>query len=226
MLSYETSLFKKGLELVAGTDEAGRGPLAGPIVAASVILDKNAIIELHERLINNDVLNGDYNTYSLIKDSKQLSEKSRVELADFIKKVAIDYSTYLLDNKKVDEFGITRSNQIVLFYSFKGLRSIPQHILTDHFELSGVNQSFQTNLTKGETKSISIAAASILAKVYRDDLMYEYHNMYSNYGFNKHKGYGTKMHVGAIRKYGPCAIHRTSFEPVKSYLTSKEFKQE
>ena len=202
LLKYESELWSKGLLHIAGVDEAGRGPLAGPIVIAAVILKKE---HLHE---NSDLKKELQEHYALINDSKKLSEKKREMLYDFIIKHALTFHIEEIPANKIDEWGISKSNQIGFFNSVKSLSIKAEHVLTDHFPIKAMADSFQTNITKGDSKSMTIAAASILAKVHRDRKMYEFHKEYPNYGFDKHKGYGTRVHRDQILKLGPCKIHR------------------
>lgn len=181
--------------LIAGVDEVGRGPLAGPIVAAAVILDLN-VDEAH-RILN-------------IKDSKKLSEKKREELNLIIREKAISYNIALVDNKIIDQRGISWSNNQVLKRAVEGLRVKPDLVLSDGYAVKNLNIRNEF-VIKGDNKSISIASASIIAKVFRDNMMKEYSKKLGMYGFNHNAGYGTEEHVQAIKKYGPSKIHRMSF---------------
>ena len=195
MCKYETFLQKSGISLIAGTDEAGRGPLAGPIVAAAVILK------------NNDLLFG-------INDSKKLSAEKRDRLFDAILDNCVAASIHIITNKQIDEINIGKADRLALKTSVEKLTVIPDHVLTDAFVIEDLNIN-QTPVTHGDALSVSIAAASIIAKVSRDRMMNEYDRIYPRYGFAKHKGYGTKEHINAIKKYGICPIHRKTF--VKKY---------
>lgn len=181
---------------VAGVDEVGRGPLAGPIVAAAVILDLNAIDE--ESLILK------------INDSKKVSVKERERLSEIIKEKAISYSIYSVENTIIDVKGIAFANNEVFKGSCNGLKLAPKLVLSDGFPIKGINFNNKF-IIKGDTKSASIACASIIAKVYRDNLMKEYSKNYPNYKFENNSGYGTSEHIEAIKKYGICPIHRKSF---------------
>jgi len=209
LIDLEKELFNKGIRHIAGVDEVGRGPLAGPMVVSAVIWDiekissRNYDVEL-EKL------------YEKINDSKKLTEKSRIELSKFIKDNCLSFSIIEISNTELDLIGISKSTQKAFFESIKSLKIAPQHIFTDAFPIKNISKEKQTNIIKGDSRSISIAAASIIAKVYRDDLMTKYAEKYPEYEFEKHKGYGTKLHRDAILKYGPCEIHRRSFEPIKS----------
>lgn len=212
LLRYETELWSKGLTHIAGVDEAGRGPLAGPIVIAAVILKK-------EHLHNNPNLKAELlENYSLINDSKKLTEKKREMLYDFILEHALTFHLEEIPANKIDEWGISRSNQIGFFNAVKSLSITAEHVLTDHFPIRAFSENLQTNITKGDSNSMTIAAASILAKVHRDRKMLEFHEEYPKYGFDKHKGYGTRFHRDQIVKLGPCKIHRRTFEPTKSLV--------
>ncbi|APQ97585.1 ribonuclease HII [Clostridium botulinum] len=181
--------------LIAGVDEVGRGPLAGPIVAAAVILDLN--VEEMQRIFN-------------IKDSKKLSEKKREELDIIIREKAISYNIALVDNKTIDERGISWSNNEVLKRAVEGLKVKPDLVLSDGYAVKNLNIRNEF-IIKGDSKSISIASSSIIAKVYRDNMMKEYSKGLNMYGFNHNAGYGTEEHVQAIKKHGPSKIHRMSF---------------
>ena len=181
---------------IAGVDEVGRGPLAGPIVAAAVILDLNFIKDA-------DLLLG-------IKDSKQLSRKVRTKLAILIKDKAICYNIASLSNEDIDTRGIGWCNNEVFKLACKGLKLIPDMVLTDGYPIRNFDLENKYAI-KGDEKSISIACASIIAKVYRDELMDRYSDIYDKYGFENNSGYGTKQHIEAIKLHGTCKIHRNSF---------------
>lgn len=213
LLKYENKLWSKGLTYIAGVDEAGRGPLAGPLVVAAVILNKDHLYQTSEKS------EGPLETYSLINDSKKLTAKVREKLFEFIIKNAISYQIEEIPSEKIDEWGIGRSNKIGFFNSVNRLETPVEHTLTDHFSIDGVAESKQTNITGGDRKSITVAAASILAKVYRDRLMLKFHEKYPKYGFDRHKGYGTSLHAEMLAKYGPCEIHRRSFKFHEEWLS-------
>lgn len=181
---------------LCGVDEVGRGPLAGPIVAASVILDLYNVY--HKDLILR------------INDSKKLSPDTREELDSIIKKNAISYSITEISNQEIDIKGIAWCNNEVLKRASMSLNIEPELILSDGYAIKGsdINNSF---VIKGDSKSASIACASIIAKVYRDNIMSEYSKQYPQYGFDKNSGYGTKEHIEAIKKYGHTPVHRISF---------------
>lgn len=181
---------------VAGTDEVGRGPLAGPIVAAAVILDLN-YMEDEELILG-------------VKDSKKLTGKARYRLSQTIKDKALSYNIAIINNREIDKRGISWCNNEVLKKAVLGLNLPVEMVLSDGYAVRSlpVRNEF---IIKGDSKSASIAAASIIAKVYRDELMREYSKVYTEYNFQNNSGYGTKEHIGAIKKYGTCKIHRLSF---------------
>lgn len=193
--SFERQFCQEEDALIAGVDEAGRGPLAGPVVAAAVILPSSC------------------NLFALT-DSKQLTEKMRNDFFEEIKKIAISYHISVIDNNQIDKINILEATKLAMREALNELHPQPQIGLIDAVPLQGV--SFPTKeIIKGDDKSIAIAAASVLAKVTRDRLMEEIAYEYPHYGFEKHKGYGTKQHIDALSKYGPSPVHRLSFTPVK-----------
>ncbi len=216
LLTHELILISKGIELIAGVDEVGRGCLAGPMVVGAVILNPT-----HLTNTNNDVSSAPLGLYNQIKDSKLIQPKKRLELANFIKQNAISYSIQILENTKIDQWGISKCTQVGFFNAITTLTHKPQHIITDAFKIKVLPDEVQTNIIHGDNISISVAAASIIAKVFRDTLMENLHasnQIYQKYSFDKHKGYGTKQHIEAINKYGICDLHRKSFEPIKSLV--------
>lgn len=199
MQTYERDLRKKGVTYIGGVDEVGRGPLAGPVTAACVVLPADF-----------DVLGVD--------DSKKLSEKKREELFDRIMEKALAWGIGMCDNRVIDEINILEATKKAMAEAVwaadrqlkeKGLAGV-QHLLIDAVTLKAVNIP-QTSIIKGDANSLSIAAASIIAKVTRDRLMTEYHRQYPFYGFDSNKGYGTKAHYEGIDKYGITPIHRKTF---------------
>lgn len=189
---------------VAGVDEVGRGPLAGPIAAASVVLNLKCK-DCKELLLG-------------IKDSKKLSAPNREKLSKIIKAKAISYNIAVINNIEIDERGISWCNNEVLRRAASGLKVIPDLVLSDGYAVKKLNIENEF-IIKGDAKSASIACASIIAKVYRDNLMKEYAKMYPCYGFEKNSGYGTEEHIAAIKKYGICKIHRRSF--LKNILSNE-----
>lgn len=190
LFEFENKYKKFGL--VAGLDEAGRGPLAGPVVVACVIMPLE-----QDKLIEG------------INDSKKLSPKKREELFEKIKATAIDYVITAVDEKTIDEINILQATKLGAKKCVEGLKNSPYIVLTD--ALSFDTDKKLESIIKGDAKSYNIASASILAKVYRDRLMLEMDKKYPEYGFAKHKGYGTKVHIDALKHYGKCDIHRESF---------------
>ncbi len=201
-LFYEREMTQLGAQYIAGVDEVGRGPFAGPVVCAAVILplDKTNLIEG-------------------IDDSKKLKEGERERLAELIRERAIAYKICEVDNKTIDRINILQATKLCMKQAVEGLAVEPDVVFVDgNFK---IDISFpQQTLIKGDALSYSIGAASILAKVYRDRLMCEFDKIYPQYGFAKHKGYGTKMHRDAIREYGLCEIHRRTF--IKNYSEDSE----
>ena len=179
------------LAWICGIDEAGRGPLAGPVVAAAVILPKDCRI-------------------LYLNDSKKLSEKRREALFDEIKEKALAYGIGITDHETIDRINILQATYAAMREAINNLKETPDILLNDAVTIPEVSIP-QVAIVKGDAKSLSIAAASVLAKVTRDHLMIEYDQTYPEYGFAKHKGYGTKAHIEALKKYGPCEIHRRSF---------------
>lgn len=187
MLSYEKD-FKESF--IAGIDEAGRGPLAGPLVCACVIMPKTDIIEG-------------------INDSKKLSPKKREELFEKIVQKAIDYSIIEIDEKTIDEINILNATKLGMKMALGNLHIKPELVLTDAVRIE-TNIS-QQNIIHGDALSYNIAAASILAKVYRDKIMQKLSLLYPQYQFAQHKGYGTKLHIEKLKEFGPCPHHRKTF---------------
>lgn len=189
--SIEHACFADGYSLVCGVDEAGRGPLAGPVCAAAVILPPDL------------ALPG-------LNDSKKLSDKKRRELYDQITEQAVAYGVALVDEKTIDEINILQATFLAMQRAIDQLKVSPDIVLIDGNRAPELSLSCKT-VIKGDSLSASIAAASILAKVTRDRLMEEMDGAFPQYGFAVHKGYGTKRHYEALRAYGPCRIHRMSF---------------
>lgn len=189
-LYYENEAKKKGYNFICGVDEAGRGPLAGPVYAAAVILPEGKIIEG-------------------VNDSKKLSEKKRELLFDKIREEALDYSIAFATEKEIDELNILNATYFAMKRAVEGLKSV-DFALIDGNRMPPLEIKGET-VIKGDAKSASIAAASILAKVSRDRFMLETAEKYPEYQFEKHKGYGTKLHYEMLDKYGPSKIHRQTF---------------
>lgn len=192
----DNKVYEEGYNYICGIDEAGRGPLAGPVVVASVIMPKDSMIEG-------------------VNDSKKVSEKKREKLYDLIIEEAISYSVGIVDQNEIDRINILNATKAGLTESIKSLSVKPEIILVD--ALTGIDTCGieYRPIIKGDAKSYSIAAASIIAKVTRDRIMRQWDEIYPQYGFAKHKGYGTAAHINAIKEYGLCPLHRLSF--VKKY---------
>lgn len=188
----EKDLYKNGFKNICGIDEAGRGPLAGPVVIAGVIMPEDSMIEG-------------------INDSKKVSEKKREALYDVIKQEAISYSVAIIGQDVIDEINILNATKNGVTEVIDGLDIKPDLIVIDALEHINTRGIPYESIIKGDAKCYNIAAASILAKVTRDRIMREWDTIYPQYGFIKHKGYGTKMHIEAIKEYGLCPIHRKSF---------------
>jgi ribonuclease HII len=195
LYKYEEELYDNGFEAICGVDEAGRGPLAGPVVVAACILPPFLRIDG-------------------INDSKQLSEKKREELYKIIVKNAVAYNVVFINEKTIDEINIYEATKKGMLEAIEGLKVKPDYILIDAMPLGELKQN-NKSIIHGDALSASIAAASILAKVSRDHYMDKMDIKYPNYGFKHNKGYGTKLHMEALEKFGPCKIHRKSFEPVR-----------
>lgn len=191
MLEIEDSLYQKGYKLVCGVDEAGRGPLCGPVVAAAVILNKDDMIEG-------------------VNDSKKLSEKKRDALYDVIMEKAVAVGIGMSDVAVIEKVNILNATKLAMKQAIKNLKIKPDFVLIDGNQMIDIDIDGKT-VVSGDAKSESIAAASIIAKVTRDRLLINWDKEYPEYGFARHKGYGTKAHIEAIKKYGLTPIHRPSF---------------
>ena len=199
-LKYEKELYNKGYSLIAGVDEVGRGPLVGPVVAAAVILPKNYKLEG-------------------LTDSKKLSEAKRNYFDEIIKRDAISYGIGVIDNNIIDEVNIYEATKLAMKQAISNLKIKPDYVLTDAMKLD-IDIDFKS-LIKGDLRSLSISAASVIAKVYRDNLMYLLDKKYPYYNFKNNKGYPTKDHIEAIKKYGIIKEHRISYHPVSEYINKK-----
>jgi len=200
---FEESAYNAGRRLIAGVDEAGRGPLAGPVVAAACILPRGLQIEG-------------------VDDSKKLTPEKREELYHVLTTHPdIHYGIGVLESVVIDEINILRAALRAMALAVGELDVEPDYLLIDGNHLPPTHIAAKA-VIKGDGRSLSIGAASIIAKHHRDLLMKQYHEKYPRYGFDRHKGYGTKVHVEALKAYGPCPIHRTSFEPVRSLTCSDE----
>ena len=193
----ENKLYENGIEYICGIDEAGRGPLAGPVVVGAVILQKDSFIEG-------------------VNDSKKISEKKREKIYEQIINEAIAYGVGIVDQKTIDEINILNATKLGLKMAIENLNVKPNVIMVD--ALTGIDTCGipYISVIKGDAKNYSIAAASIIAKVTRDRMMKEWDEVYPKYGFAKHKGYGTAEHIKAIKENGPCILHRKSF--IKNFV--------
>ncbi len=193
---YERDLNNKGINLIAGIDEVGRGPLIGPVVVAAVILPKNYKLEG-------------------LTDSKKLSEKKREYFYEIIKKDALAIGIGIIDEKRIDEINIYEATKEAMYEAINNLEIKPEHILIDAMPLNLDIPT--TSIIKGDLLSITISAASVIAKVTRDHMLYEMDKEYPMYDLKNNKGYGTKKHLEAIKQYGITKYHRLSYKPVSDY---------
>ena len=201
-LAYEKEMLALGAEYIAGVDEVGRGPFAGPVVCAAVIMPLDA-----ENLIDG------------VDDSKKVKEERREQLAALIRERAVAYKICEESPETIDEINILEATKRCMKRAVEGLSVQPDIVFVDgNFRID--IELPQQNIVRGDALSYSIGAASILAKVYRDSLMREYDKQYPQYGFARHKGYGTAVHIRALKEFGPCPIHRKTF--IKSILEERE----
>lgn len=198
MKQYENALYERGIRLVAGTDEVGRGPLAGPVVAAAVILPPDFLLPG-------------------VDDSKKVPPKKRRELSDRIKERAVTWAIGMVFPPYLDDINILNASREAMRIAVTELAISPEHVIVDAVRIPGLHTE-QTPLIKGDSLSISVACASIIAKVERDLVMDALDDIYPGYGFARHKGYATREHLQALLHKGPCPVHRVSFEPVKSMM--------
>ncbi len=194
---YENELRNKGYKYICGIDEAGRGPLAGPVVVASVIMPENSMIEG-------------------VNDSKKVSEKKREKLYDLILEEAISYGVGIIGQDEIDDINILNATKKGLTVSLKELTQKPDLIIVDALTNIDTLGTPYESIIKGDAKCYSISAASIIAKVTRDRIMREWDKIYPQYGFAQHKGYGTSAHISSIKEYGPCPLHRKTF--IKNFI--------
>lgn len=195
-LAFDDTIRRRGFRLVAGVDEAGRGPLAGPVVAAAVILPENM-------------------PFPGVNDSKKVAPRRREELAAVIRDHAVAVSIGCAEPEEIDRTDILRATFSAMMRAIHGLEVSPDFVLLDGPYVLPLTVP-QRGVVRGDARSLSIAAASIIAKVHRDRLMNDYHTLYPAYGFHRHKGYPTAEHMEALRRFGPCPIHRRSFQGVFS----------
>lgn len=193
----EKELYNKGFKNICGIDEAGRGPLAGPVVVGAVILPENSFIEG-------------------VNDSKKVSEKKREKLYDIITEDAISYSVGIVDQKTIDEINILNATKLGVKLALEGLKQKPDVIMVDALNNMDTLGIPYISVVKGDAKNYCIAAASIIAKVTRDRIMRQWDEVYPVYGFAKHKGYGTAEHIRIIKENGPCILHRKTF--IKNFV--------
>ena len=193
-LNYEKSLWKENCNFVAGVDEAGRGPLAGPVVAAAVVFKP------FQKMIPG------------VQDSKKISPRKRIKMKSIIDSMAVAVGIGIVSEKEIDRLNILRATLQAMRLSVESLRIKPDYLIIDGRNTIDCDTP-QMALIRGDSLSLSVAAASIIAKVTRDKIMIDYEEKFPLYGFAKHKGYPTKMHISAIQQYGFCQIHRRSFKP-------------
>ncbi|TET45111.1 ribonuclease HII [candidate division TA06 bacterium] len=198
MTTFEKELWSRNIQFVAGVDEAGRGPLAGPVVAAAVILKKDSFMEG-------------------VRDSKKLSPNRREELFPAIVNESLSYGIGVIEHHVIDDLNIRSATFAAMRCAISKLSMPPDHVLVDGYPIPGLDLP-QSAIIGGDDISLSIAAASILAKVYRDRMMELYDAAYPQYGFARNKGYATPQHVEALLSHGPCKIHRKTFRPVRDLI--------
>ena len=203
-LDHENELRSQGYELIAGIDEVGRGALAGPVVASAVILPHRA----------------DVAWFELVKDSKQLSSRQRESLFDLISRDAVAVGTGIVPSQVIDSVNILKATKLAMLQAVEKLPRRPHFLIIDRVTLSQCPIP-QRGITRGDRLCLSIACASIIAKVTRDRMMEEFDQIYPGYGFVRHKGYGTGVHMSSLRKLGPSPIHRLYFAPVRNIITGQ-----
>ncbi|EDM28901.1 ribonuclease HII [Lentisphaera araneosa HTCC2155] len=204
MFFFEEHYRLLGFQAIGGVDEVGRGPLAGPVVAACCIIREGVVLP------------------EGVDDSKKLSRKKRRLIYDQLLEVeGVNYALGIVEAEEIDEINILQASHLAMRKAVKAMKVKPDYLLIDGLPVPGFEQDSRS-IVKGDSRSVSIAAASILAKEFRDDLMIEYSKKYPEYGFEKHMGYGTKLHMEALKNCGPCPLHRRSFAPVRK--AEDEFK--
>ncbi len=213
MLEYERKYWAKGVSRLAGVDEAGRGPLAGPVVAAAVVFDPAfAEAEEHRRLEG-------------LTDSKQLTPRRRQYFHDLLRDCAeVQVGMGFSAVEEIDELNILRATHLAMSRALQSLPAAPSHALVDGLPPRGLPFPSEA-IVHGDSLSLSIAAASVMAKVARDRIMSEFDLLYPEYGFGKHKGYGSPAHIQALLEHGPCPIHRRSFRPVREAIEIREMRR-
>lgn len=206
-LIEENKLFDQGYKIIGGLDEAGRGPLAGPVVAACVVWGSDF-----------DAGKLEYTELKFLRDSKRIDKKKREQLFKIIHEEALEVGVGICDHKTIDRANIFQATFLAMKKALSALKNKPNFILIDGKFIIPNSSYEQKAIIKGDSKIFSIIAASIIAKVTRDCIMMKMHEQYPEYGFDQHKGYGTKLHQETLKKYGPCPIHRISFRPVKRLI--------
>lgn len=201
-LEFEHHLWEAGFKLIGGLDEAGRGAWAGPVGAAVVVLPMDKTI---------------LRTLSGVRDSKKMTPRQRDIWAERIREEVAMWGVGFADHLEIDSYGIVPATKIAMRRAIEGIKVSPDYLLIDAVKLTEISIP-QSILIKGDSRSLSIAAASVLAKTERDRIMVEMDKIYPEYGFSRHKGYGTAIHRNALDKYGPIAIHRKSYAPIKCFL--------
>lgn len=201
LLDYERELYKDNIKLIAGVDEVGRGPLCGPVVAAACILKENYYLEG-------------------LNDSKKLSEKKRDKLFDILINECVAYGIGIVEPKRIDEINILEASKEAMKIAISNLSVKPEHVLIDAVKLDLDVPS--TPIIKGDAKSASIAAASVIAKVTRDRMMYDLDKEYPEYGFASHKGYPTKKHIEAVKEHGVLDFYRFTFSPISEIIKEEK----
>ena len=201
LLEYERELYEQNIKLIAGVDEVGRGPLCGPVVAAACILPENYYIEG-------------------LNDSKKLSEKKRDKLFDILINECVAYGIGIVEPKRIDEINILEASKEAMKIAISNLSVKPEHVLIDAVKLDLDVPS--TPIIKGDAKSASIAAASVIAKVTRDKMMYDLDKEYPEYGFASHKGYPTKKHIEAVKEHGVLDFYRFTFSPISEIIKEEK----
>lgn len=207
LLDKENFLFKSGLNFVAGIDEAGRGPLAGPVVAAVAVLRPEILTD-----------SAKLEKLKSVNDSKKISAKKREELFSIIKEEFFEIGIGIVDHQTIDRINILEATFLAMKMALGNLKTKPEYLLVDGKFIIPNLSLRQEAVINGDALVFSIAAASIIAKVTRDQLMQEYDKQFPQYGFAKHAGYGTKFHMEALKQFGPCPIHRKTFKPISNLI--------
>ncbi|MBI2355960.1 MAG: ribonuclease HII [Candidatus Doudnabacteria bacterium] len=216
---HETQKYLEGFKVVAGCDEVGIAPLAGPVVAATVILDSQSIGRQRSK----------NKWWYRVRDSKTTNEKERTELIEFIKDNCVDFGIGVVSHETIDEINIHQAAMLAMQKSAEQLKVLPDYLFLDGLHRIKRFDFAQEPVVDGDVKILSISAASIIAKVSRDKILAELHEQYPNYGFVKHKGYGTKEHRAALKRFGVTPVHRTSFtfvqQVIRSFCSFRNFEK-